>query len=493
MVRPEVKVDPDGVCSSGTSPWLSRAGSPLAARHDSARSPGTSTRHAADCAPRARRPPAMASRATSPLVVAAARAELRWCRCWLRSRLANSVNVSRARSTAWAAAPVMVNRKLLSASEMARLLTHCTTTAPTACSETTRGTTARELSRSRLKDAASVGQSRRWSCDGFGEEGHPALEDLAQLAVGIHRFEQRPLGLVRRVAEPPVHAEHTPIVGGGEDGCVHLELVAQRAEDRVGHLGRVGGRRQCARQRLHALGRLGRHPPPALVAGLRPGRPQLPAALGPQVGDPDGHAGADHQCQHPEQMVELVVLARWGAQDQGEERGVEPDECRAPDAGKGGGDERADGQESDQAELAPEHRVDERHDRDPQKATVVDSNSVRSHLGGAAPVRGSSPSGSATAALPPDSVSWASLFRATLLRLVLHPKCSGGCSAMIYPGKGRTKHQMFTFGPVGNMSRWPIAIAGVPGLGLPMRATEESWAPWSRSFASKNGSTRASR
>jgi hypothetical protein len=201
----------------------------------------------------------------------------------------------------------------------------------------------------------------------FGEEGHPALEDLSQLAVGIHRFEQRTLGLVRRVAEPPVHAEHTSIVGGGEDGCVHLELIAQRAEDRVRHLGRVGGRGQCARQRLHTLGRLGRHPPPALVTGLRPGRPQLLAALGPQVGDPDGHAGADHQCQHPEQMVELVVLARWAAQDQGEERGVEPDKCRAPDAGKGGGDERADGQESDQAELAPEHRVDERHDRDPQK------------------------------------------------------------------------------------------------------------------------------
>ena len=163
MVRPEVKVDPDGVCSSGTRSRVSRAGSPLTARHDSARSPGTSTRHAAECAPRARRPPAMASRATSPLVVAAARAELRWCRCWLRSRLPNSVNVSRARSTACAAAPVMVNRKLLSASEMGRLLAHCTTTAPKACSETTRGTTARELSRSRLNDAASVGQSRRWS------------------------------------------------------------------------------------------------------------------------------------------------------------------------------------------------------------------------------------------------------------------------------------------------------------------------------------------
>jgi len=64
---------------------------------------------------------------------------------------------------------------------------------------------------------------------------------------------------------------------------------------------------------------------------------------------------------------------------------------------------------------------------------------------------------------------------------------------MIYPGTGGMKPRMFTFGPSGNMSRWPIAIAGVPVPGLPMPATEESWAPWSRIFVSKSGSTKAFR
>ncbi len=106
---------------------------------------------------------------------------------------------------------------------------------------------------------------------GFGEEGHPTLEDLVQLAIRVHGGEQRVLGLVRRVAEPPVRTEHAAVIRGGENGGVDLELITQGAEDSVGHLGRVGRGGQRARQRLHALGRLGRHPPPPLVAGLGPG------------------------------------------------------------------------------------------------------------------------------------------------------------------------------------------------------------------------------
>ena len=102
---------PARVVSMGIMALESRAGCPLLARQARPRSPTAGTRTMADCAPRARRPPAMAAWATSPGVVAAARAELSWCRCWLRSRLTNSVRVRRARSTACAAVPVMVRRK----------------------------------------------------------------------------------------------------------------------------------------------------------------------------------------------------------------------------------------------------------------------------------------------------------------------------------------------------------------------------------------------
>ena len=128
------------------------AGWPLLARQARPRSPAAGTRTTADCAPRARRPPAMAAWATSPGVVAAASAELSWWRCWLRSRLTNSVRVSRARSTACAAAPVMVKRKVRSGSEISRSSSQCTTTAPMVWSETTSGMMARARNRFELSD-----------------------------------------------------------------------------------------------------------------------------------------------------------------------------------------------------------------------------------------------------------------------------------------------------------------------------------------------------
>ena len=67
---------------------------------------------------------------TSPGVVAAASAELSWCRCWLRSRFTNSVRVRRARSTACAAVPVMVRRKDRSGPEISRSSDQWTITTP---------------------------------------------------------------------------------------------------------------------------------------------------------------------------------------------------------------------------------------------------------------------------------------------------------------------------------------------------------------------------
>ncbi len=141
-VRLREKQVPAWLLSSGTRVRERSAGWPLLARQARPRSPMAATRTTADCAPSARRPPAMAAWATSPGVVAAARAELSWCRCWLRSRFTNSVRVSRARSTAWAAAPVMVKRKVRSGSEISRSSSQCTTTAPMVWSITTRGTMA---------------------------------------------------------------------------------------------------------------------------------------------------------------------------------------------------------------------------------------------------------------------------------------------------------------------------------------------------------------
>ena len=139
LVRPRAKEEPARVPSTGTSPRDRRAGCPLLARHERARSPGSGTRHTADCAPRARRPAAMAARATSIGVVAPANSELRSCKRWLRSRLSNSMRVRRARSTAWAAAPVMANRKFRSAEEISRLRSSGPPPRPTARSETTSG------------------------------------------------------------------------------------------------------------------------------------------------------------------------------------------------------------------------------------------------------------------------------------------------------------------------------------------------------------------
>ena len=337
----------------------------MLARHDSTRSPASGTRHTPECAPRARRPPSTASRATSPGVVAAARAELRCCRCWLRSRLANSVRVRRARSTAWAAAPVMVKRKLLSASEMDRRRAQWTTTAPTARSETTSGTMASEVNRFESADTASGDHSASRRLERLGEESLAVRHDSGQLAVGRQGGQQGTLGLAGLVPEAAMHAEHAPIVRG-EGRRVHAQLLTQGAEDRVGHLGWIGRRGQCPGQRLHALRGLRRHPSPALYPGLGSGRAQLLVPLRAQVGDPDGDARTDHQGHHAEEMVQVAVLAGRRVEHDREEGGVQSDQRRTSGAGEGGGDEGADGQEPDQPQLAVVERVEEGHDRDPE-------------------------------------------------------------------------------------------------------------------------------
>ena len=84
---------------------------------------------------------------------------------------------------------------------------------------------------------------------------------------------------MRGVAEAPMGVQDAPVIDGGEGGGIHPQLVTQGGEHGVGHLPRVGRGGERARHRLHPLGCLGRHPPPALVAGLGPGLPQLQVPL----------------------------------------------------------------------------------------------------------------------------------------------------------------------------------------------------------------------
>ena len=247
----------------------------------------------ADCAPSARRAQAMAAWATSPGVVAAASAELSWCRCRLRSRLTNSVSVRRARSTAWAAVPVMVMRKDWSGGPMSRSSSQCTTTTPMVWSETTMGTTASARKRLGSMEARTSGRCRRRSS-----------RDSANIAAWWPRIgpswrsdrEDAVDGFVGVVAEATQRAQAAVLAEDGEGRRVDPELVAQGGEDGVGHLGGIGRRGQCPRHALHALGGLGRHPSPPLVAGFGTGRPQLRVALAAQVGHPHGHAGGRQLC-----------------------------------------------------------------------------------------------------------------------------------------------------------------------------------------------------
>ena len=279
---------PRGSPPAGTMARESRAGWPLLARQVRPRSPAAGTRTTADCAPRARRPPAMAAWATSPGVVAAARAELSWCRCWLRSRLTNSVRVSRARSTAWAAAPVMVKRKVRSGSEISRSSFQCTTTAPMVWSDTTRGTMA--SARNRLESTAERMSGRwRWRSSTVSAKRATFLPRTGPsvLQRGQHAVD-RIVGVVAEAAQRP---EDAHVVEEGEGRGVDAQLVAQRGEDGVGHLGRVGGGREGPCHGLHALRRLGGDAPAPLVPGLGSGRPELHVALAAQVRDPHRHRG----------------------------------------------------------------------------------------------------------------------------------------------------------------------------------------------------------
>ncbi len=363
-VRPRAKHAPALLPSTGTIPRESTAGCPELARQASVRSPAAGTRTTADCAPSARRPPAMAAWATSPGVVAAARAELSWCRCWLRSRLTNSVNVRRARSTAWAAAPVMVKRKLRSGSVMSRSSSQWTTTAPMVRSDTTSGTMASARNRSDDSEAEMSGRWRRRSSSDsakkatFSPSTGPSGSERGQHAV------DRLVGVVAEAAERPQLA---PLVEQGEGGRVDSELVAQGGEHGVGHLGRVGGRGQGPGHGLHPLGRLGRHAASALVPRLGPRRPQLDVALTAQVGDPHRQCSGRQLGQHAQRVVQLTVTVRGCAEDEGEEGGQEPHHRDPRGAGERGGDEGGDGQEADQRDVPPVDGEHDGHRGDPQE------------------------------------------------------------------------------------------------------------------------------
>ena len=331
VVRPRAKQLPDSEPSTGTSPRESSAGWPLLARQDSARSPGAGTRHTADWALSERRPAAMAARATSIGVVAAARAELRSCRCWLRCE-AVELHQGQAgpldrlgRGTGDGEEEVLVGGRDL---PFGQPLHHHHADGAVRDDQGDDGQGVEgEWGQGRGDGRPFVGQLGHRS----GEQGDIAAQHVTDGAVRIHGRQQGVMRVSARVAEAPVGLEHAPLGGGGKRGGIDAQLVAQRGEDGIGHLGRVGRRGQGPGHGLHALRGLGRHPPPPLVAGLGAGPPQLHVALRAQVRDPHGHPGAGHLGQHAQQMVELVVLARWGAEHQREEGGqrCRPGGCAA--------------------------------------------------------------------------------------------------------------------------------------------------------------------
>ncbi len=72
--------------------------------------------------------------------------------------------------------------------------------------------------------------------------------------------------------------------------------------------------------------------------------------------------GTHHQGQDAQDVIELAVGARWCAEDEGEHGGVQADHGRAPRSREAGDDEWANGQQPNQAELAPEDGIDHGHD-----------------------------------------------------------------------------------------------------------------------------------
>ena len=286
---------------------------------------GVGTRTTADSAPRARRASAMAACATSPGVVAAARAELSRCRCSVRSRLTNSVMVRRARSTACAPAPVMVKRNPRSGSEISRSSSQWTTTAPMVRSKTTRGITARARKRVEAQRREDVGSLAADVLQGFAEKRDVLAQHGSIWLQGRKHHVGR---LAWVVAEPPQGQQLSAFVQQGEGCGVDVELVAQRGEHGVGHLCRVGRGGQGPGHRLHALRRLGGDAAPALVPRLGACRRQQHVALASQVGDPHrkrrgGKLGEDAQC-----VVQLAVAVCRRADDEREEGGKEADQRR---------------------------------------------------------------------------------------------------------------------------------------------------------------------
>ena len=182
---------------------------------------------------------------------------------------------------------------------------------------------------------------------------------------------QRPQHTVRRIVgfvpETPKRLEHAALVKDGKGRRVDAQFVPHGGEDRVGHLGRVGRRREGAGHGLHALRRLGGDAPPPLVPGLGPGRPQLHVALPAQVGDPHRHGGRRQHCDDAQRVIQLAIVVGRRADDECEECGHDADERHAGGAGEGRGDEGRKGEQPHERDVPPRDGEDDRHGGGPRQ------------------------------------------------------------------------------------------------------------------------------
>ncbi len=200
--------------------------------------------------------------------------------------------------------------------------------------------------------------------EGLREERDVVAQDRA---VGPQRGQDPVDRLLGAVAEPPERPQVSPLVNEGERGGVDVQLVAQRGEHGVGHLGGVRRGRERPRHGLHALRGLCGHPPPSLVPGLGAGRPQLHVALAPEIGDPHRQGRGGQLGHDAERVVQLAVAVRRRADDEREEGRQQPDDQDARGPGERGGDEGGDGQEADEGDIAPVDGEDDRHGRHPEE------------------------------------------------------------------------------------------------------------------------------
>ncbi len=216
----------------------------------------------------------------------------------------------------------------------------------------------------RVEGRVDIGAIALEVVDGLGEEGDVLTQDRA---VGLQGTQHPVRRVVRRVAEAAERLQVAPFVQEGERRSVHAQFVSHGGEDGVGHLRRVGGRRERSRHGLHALCRLGCDAPTPLVPGFGACGPQLHIALTAEVRDPHRHCGCRQHRDHAQRVVQLAVTVGGRADDEGEERGQNADQRHPRGTGEGSGDEGGDSQESDQRDVPAVDGEDDRHRRSPDQ------------------------------------------------------------------------------------------------------------------------------